>query len=81
MPNFTSLFYSENADFIATGGRGDKAIFVYKASNEGKFNRLFKLQGHTGLYNLLNFNLFAQIYVIETIIKIILGYKIIMKIR
>ena len=48
---FTSLFYSEKEDFIATGGRGDKAIFVYKSSNEGKFNRLFKLQGHTGLYN------------------------------
>ena len=43
-----SLFFSENADFVATGGRGDKAIFVYKVSNEGKFNRIFKLQGHTG---------------------------------
>ena len=51
LTKFTSLFYSEKEDFIATGGRGDKAIFVYKSSNEGKFNRLFKLQGHTGLYN------------------------------
>jgi len=43
-----TLYRTEKEDFIATGGRGDKAIFVYKSSNEGKFNRLFKLQGHTG---------------------------------
>ena len=48
MFNFVSLFFSVNADYVATGGRGDKAIFVYKISKEGKFNRLFKLQGHTG---------------------------------
>ena len=33
---------------IATGGRGDREIFVYKASKAGKFAKQHCLRGHTG---------------------------------
>ena len=33
---------------IATGGRGDREIFVYKASKAGKFTKQHCLRGHTG---------------------------------
>jgi len=35
-------------DMIATGGRGDREIFVYKASKAGKFTKQHCLRGHTG---------------------------------
>ena len=33
---------------IATGGRGDREIFIYKASKTGKFAKQHCLRGHTG---------------------------------
>ena len=33
---------------IATGGRGDREIFVYKASKAGKIAKQHCLRGHTG---------------------------------
>ena len=33
---------------VATGGRGDLEIFVYKASKTGKFAKQHCLRGHTG---------------------------------
>ena len=41
------LFYSE-VDTVATGGKGDREIFVYKANNAGKLTKLHCLRGHTG---------------------------------
>jgi len=38
----------DGCDTVATGGKGDKAIFVYSASNQGKLTKRFKLQGHKG---------------------------------
>ena len=35
-------------DLVATGGRGDKAIFVYEASKAGKLQKKLKLEGHSG---------------------------------
>ncbi len=51
----TTLNFNPNPDFsrsscdiIATGGRGDKCIFVYQSDSEAKLLRLQKLQGHQG---------------------------------
>ena len=33
---------------IATGGKGDREIFVYKAGKAGKLTKLHCLRGHTG---------------------------------
>lgn len=33
---------------IATGGKGDREIFVYQASKEGKLTKMHCLRGHTG---------------------------------
>ena len=41
-------FFRDNADMIATGGRGDREIFIYKASKTGKFAKQHCLRGHTG---------------------------------
>ena len=35
-------------DTVATGGKGDREIFVYKANNAGKLTKLHCLRGHTG---------------------------------
>ena len=37
-----------DTDMVATGGRGDREIFVYKASKTGKFAKQHCLRGHTG---------------------------------
>ena len=39
--------YSE-VDTVATGGKGDREIFVYKANKAGKLTKLHCLRGHTG---------------------------------
>ena len=44
------VFFSENVDTIATGGKGDREIFVYKASKLGKLSKQHCLRGHTGMY-------------------------------
>ena len=44
------IFFSENVDTIATGGKGDREIFVYKASKLGKLSKQHCLRGHTGMY-------------------------------
>ena len=44
------MFFSENVDTIATGGKGDREIFVYKASKLGKLSKQHCLRGHTGMY-------------------------------
>ena len=41
------LIFSET-DVIATGGKGDREIFIYKASNLGKLTKQHCLRGHTG---------------------------------
>ena len=37
-----------DVDTIATGGKGDREIFVYKATKAGKFTKKHCLRGHTG---------------------------------
>ena len=44
---FSIVSYSE-VDTVATGGKGDREIFVYKANKAGKFTQLHCLRGHTG---------------------------------
>ena len=39
---------AESGDIVATGGRGDKAIFIYNSTNAGKLERRHKLHGHAG---------------------------------
>ena len=43
-----ALIFSET-DVIATGGKGDREIFIYKASNLGKLTKQHCLRGHTGI--------------------------------
>ena len=42
--------YSE-VDTVATGGKGDREIFVYKGNKAGKLTKLHCLRGHTGIKN------------------------------
>lgn len=34
--------------YVATGGRGDKAIFVYRTDDAGALEKLHRLEGHSG---------------------------------
>ena len=54
------IFFSENVDTIATGGKGDREIFVYKASKLGKLSKQHCLRGHTGMY--LYYTYFSKIF-------------------
>ena len=45
---FLPFFYSDESDVIATGGKGDREIFVYKSSKLGKLTKTHCLRGHTG---------------------------------
>ena len=45
--DFIFSIHSE-VDTVATGGKGDREIFVYKANNAGKLTKLHCLRGHTG---------------------------------
>ncbi len=38
----------ESRDIVATGGRGDKTIFVYNSTKFGELERKHKLHGHSG---------------------------------
>lgn len=57
-----SFINRSTGDIVATGGRGDKCIFVYQSDSDGKFKRLQKLQGHQGK---------SQIYARLNIINIV----------
>ena len=38
----------DSGDIVATGGRGDKSIFIYHSTTLGKLERKHKLHGHAG---------------------------------
>lgn len=38
----------ESTDIVATGGKGDREIFVYEATKSGKLTKLHCFRGHTG---------------------------------
>ena len=44
-----SFSHRDDCDIVATGGKGDKALFIYNVSKQGKFSKKYKLEGHKGI--------------------------------